>query len=119
MKKWLECFRTEDWIIVAAGMLILVLSLAAPGWMPRMPEKFAMPADAAKGLGLYLFLLVLTAGCQRLLRRPAGGLALSLAAIFALAMLASAAAATGPVREWGRRSASAGCRCRSSRSSTS
>lgn len=101
MKKWLERFRTEDWIIVAAGMLILVLSLAAPGWMPRMPEKFAMPADAAKGLGLYLFLLVLTAGCQRLLRRPAGGLALSLAAIFALAVLASAAAATGPVREWG------------------
>ena len=101
MKKWLERFRTEDWIIVAAGMLILVLSLAAPGWMPRMPEKFATPADAAKGLGLYLFLLVLTAGCQRLLRRPAGGLALSLAAIFALAVLASAAAATGPVREWG------------------
>ena len=73
MKKRLERFRTEDWIIVAAGMLILVLSLAAPGWMPRMPEKFATPADAAKGLGLYLFLLVLTAGCQRLLRRPAGG----------------------------------------------
>ena len=30
-----------------------------------------------------------------------GGLALSLAAIFALAVLASAAAAPGPVREWG------------------
>lgn len=101
MKKLLFRFRTEDWVIVFAGALILTLALLFPAYMPAMPGRLDEGASWIDAGSMFLSLLALTCLCQWVLGRPVKGLVLSLAAIFALALLAQAVASIPLLREWG------------------
>ncbi|WP_295937668.1 putative sulfate exporter family transporter [uncultured Alistipes sp.] len=101
MKKWIEQFRVEDWIVVFAGAMILILALLFPAYMPSMPKSLGNGASWLDAGYMFVFLLALTYLCQRALRRPVKGIFLSLAAIFGISLLAQAVAAIPVLKEWG------------------
>lgn len=101
MKNWLRQFVTEDWIIVFAGAVILALSLLFPGYMPGMPKSFSDLASVWQAAELYLFLLVIIAGCHLLLGRPVKQLVLPLLAVFVLTVLSAVIADIGVIKEFG------------------
>ena len=101
MKNWFQQFKTEDWVIVFAGTLILALALLFPTYMPAMPKSLT---DSASWIGagyMFAFLLALTYLCQAVLHRPIKGILLSLLVIFAISLFAQAVASIPLLKEWG------------------
>ena len=100
MKNLLAQLKTEDWVIVLAGVAILALALLVPAAMPAMPKTLA---DSAAWLGagyMFVFLLVLTCLCMAVLGRPVKGVFGSLLAIFAVALAAQAVASVPLFKAW-------------------
>ena len=92
MKNLLAQLKTEDWVIVLAGVTILALALLFPAGMPAMPKTLA-GGDAWLEAGcMFAFLFVLTCLCMAVLGRPVKGIFGSLLAIFAVALAAQAVA---------------------------
>jgi len=84
MKNLLAQLKTEDWVIVLAGVAILALALLFPAGMPAMPKTLA-GGDAWLEAGcMFAFLFVLTCLCMAVLGRPVKGIFGSLLAIFAV-----------------------------------
>ncbi len=101
MKKMILQFKTEDWVIVLSGALILLLALFFPTWMPSMPKALSTGASWLGAGYLFAFLLALTALCQIVLNRPLKGLFISLLAIFGVALLSQAVASIPLLKAWG------------------
>ena len=93
MKKWLRQLASEDWIIVFAGALILLLAAVFPSSMPQMPKSLDSAGSWLSALYMFVFLLILTYLTSAALRRPVKGLFLSLLVIFALTLGAQLLAA--------------------------
>ena len=88
MKKWMEQFRVEDWVVVWVSIPLLALAAIVPAGLPKVPATLL--GGAAWSNIAYLFavvLAVLYVGCL-LLRRPLRGLLPSLAVVFAVSLLA-------------------------------
>lgn len=88
MKKWLSQFKTEDWIIVFAGAVMLALAVLFPSAMPQMPKQFATGHDWLEALYMFGFVLAIIVACSVVLHRPISKLPLSFAVIFGIALLA-------------------------------
>ena len=74
MKNLLAQLKTEDWVIVLAGVAILALALLFPAGMPAMPKTLA-GGDAWLEAGcMFAFLFVLTCLCMAVLGRPVKGI---------------------------------------------
>lgn len=101
MKKLILQLKTEDWVIVFAGAVILTLALLFPTYMPSMPAKLESAASWLNAGYMFLFLLVLTLLCQAALRRPVLKVVLPLLVIFGITLLAQAVAAIPLFKEWG------------------
>lgn len=101
MKKLLATLKNEDWVIVYAGAIILLLATLFPEFMPSMPKKLASAADWTKAGIMFLSILSLTYLCQAVLRRPLKGILLSLLTIFALSLGAQVVANIPIIKEWG------------------
>ena len=74
MKKWMEQFRVEDWVVVWVSIPLLALAAIVPAGLPKVPATLL--GGAAWSNIAYLFavvLAVLYVGCL-LLRRPLRGL---------------------------------------------
>ena len=87
MKKWMEQFRVEDWVVVWVSIPLLALAAIVPAGLPKVPATLL--GGAAWSNIAYLFavvLAVLYVGCL-LLRRPLRGLLPSLAVVFAVSLL--------------------------------
>lgn len=97
MKKLL----TEDWVIVLAGMAILLLAVIFPEWMPTMPKTLGTLENWLDAAYMFGFVLVMTYATSLLLRRPVKGVFLSLLMIFALTLAAQAVAAIPAVKSLG------------------
>ena len=81
MKNLLAQLKTEDWVIVLAGVAILALALLFPAGMPAMPKTLA-GGDAWLEAGcMFAFLFVLTCLCMAVLGRPVKGIFGSLLAM--------------------------------------
>ena len=81
MKKWMEQFRVEDWVVVWVSIPLLALAAIVPAGLPKVPATLL--GGAAWSNIAYLFavvLAVLYVGCL-LLRRPLRGLLPSLAVV--------------------------------------
>lgn len=101
MKKILATLKNEDWVIVYAGAIILLLAVLFPEAMPSMPKKLADSASWIKAATMFVSILGLTYLCQAVLRRPLKGIFCSLLVIFALSLGAQVVANIPIIKEWG------------------
>lgn len=101
MKKLLATLKNEDWVIVYAGAIILLLAVLFPEAMPSMPKKLADSASWIKAATMFVSILGLTYLCQAVLRRPLKGIFCSLLVIFALSLGAQVVANIPIIKEWG------------------
>ena len=101
MKKLLATLKNEDWVIVYAGAIILLLAILFPEAMPSMPKKLADSASWIKAATMFASILGLTYLCQAVLRRPLKGIFCSLLVIFALSLGAQVVANIPIIKEWG------------------
>ena len=101
MKKLIATLKNEDWVIVYAGAIILLLATLFPEFMPSMPKKLESLADLSKAGFMFVSILGLTYLCQVVLRRPMKGIFLSLLTIFVLSLAAQVVANIPLIKTWG------------------
>ena len=101
MKKLIATFKNEDWVIVYAGAIVLLLATLFPEFMPSMPKKLESLADLSKAGIMFVSILGLTYLCQAVLRRPMKGIFLSLLTIFVLSLAAQVVANIPIIKTWG------------------
>lgn len=101
MKKLLATLKNEDWVIVYAGAIILLLATLFPEFMPSMPKKLQSLSDLSKAGIMFASILGLTYLCQAVLRRPLKGIFLSLLTIFVLSLAAQVVANIPIIKTWG------------------
>lgn len=101
MKKLIATLKNEDWVIVYAGAIILLLATLFPEFMPSMPKKLESLADLSKAGFMFVSILGLTYLCQAVLRRPMKGIFLSLFTIFVLSLAAQVVANIPLIKTWG------------------
>lgn len=101
MKKLIATLKNEDWVIVYAGAIILLLATLFPEFMPSMPKKLESLADLSKAGFMFVSILGLTYLCQAVLRRPIKGIFLSLLTIFVLSLAAQVVANIPLIKTWG------------------
>ena len=64
MKKWMEQFRVEDWVVVWVSIPLLVLAAVAPSALPKVPATLLGGAAWSNIACLFaIVLVVLYAGC--------------------------------------------------------
>ncbi len=101
MRKLIATLKNEDWVIVYAGAIILLLATLFPEFMPSMPKKLETAADWSKAGVMFLSILAITYLCQAVLRRQMKGIFLSLLTIFTLSLGAQVVANIPIIKEWG------------------
>lgn len=101
MKKLIATLKNEDWVIVYAGAIILLLATLFPEFMPSMPKKLESLTDLSKAGFMFVSILGLTYLCQAVLRRPMKGIFLSLLTIFVLSLAAQVVANIPLIKTWG------------------
>ena len=101
MRKLIATLKNEDWVIVYAGAIILLLATLFPEFMPSMPKKLEATADWSKAGVMFLSILAITYLCQAVLRRQMKGIFLSLLTIFTLSLGAQVVANIPIIKEWG------------------
>ncbi len=101
MKKWLEQFKTEDWVVVAVSIVLLAMAVFIPGYLPAVPKHLTMLADWQNALILYVIVLAVLALGWLMLGRPLKGIVPSLLAVFAISLLAQVTAAIPQVAYYG------------------
>ncbi len=101
MKKILERLKTEDWIIVFAGAVILLLAALFPDYMPKMPKNLSSLTAWEQAGYMFISIFALLCICQLALKRSIRGTFLSLLVIFGLSLAAQVVANVGIIKEWG------------------
>ena len=101
MKKWMEQFRVEDWVVVWVSIPLLLLAALIPADLPSVPATLVGEVAWYNiGLLFAIVLVVLYVGCL-LLRRPLKGLLPSLVVVFAVSLLAQVVAKIPAVSYYG------------------
>ena len=101
MKKWMEQFRVEDWVVVWVSIPLLLLAVLIPADLPSVPATLVGEVAWYNiGLLFAIVLVVLYVGCL-LLRRPLKGLLPSLVVVFAVSLLAQVVAKIPAVSYYG------------------
>ncbi|WP_300728061.1 putative sulfate exporter family transporter [uncultured Rikenella sp.] len=88
MRQILNQFKTEDWLAVGAGLLIMLLAIAMPGQMPVMPKSLASWGAWQNIALLIAGLFVIVYGAGKMLGRSTRGILPSLLVIFGIALAA-------------------------------
>lgn len=82
----LNQFKTEDWLAVGAGLLIMIFSIAIPGWMPTMPKSIGSVAALQSVVILIAILFAIVYATSKVLGRPTKGILPSLVVVFIIAL---------------------------------
>ena len=101
MKKLIATFKNEDWVIVYAGAIVLLLATLFPEMMPKMPKTLSADGAWQQALIMFASILGLTYICQAVLCRKLKGIFVSLAVIFILSLAAQVVANIPIIKEWG------------------
>jgi hypothetical protein len=101
MNKVLSFLKNEEWVIVAAGTLILTLVALVPDFMPRVPKDFLQTDSIIKLTYMFGFLLGLVYLTSALLGKPVKGILFSFLMIFVIAASAQALAEFAPIKKLG------------------
>lgn len=98
-QRLLNHFKTEDWLAVGAGLLIMILAIVMPeGWMPTMPKHLTTFGDWQNLIILIVGLFLIVLGASKVLGRPVRGILPALVVIFLIAMLAQYIAAAPVIK---------------------
>ncbi|HPW78750.1 MAG TPA: putative sulfate exporter family transporter [Bacteroidales bacterium] len=98
---WWKQFLTEDWIIVAAATVILVLAVIVPAIMPKMPKTLVTTKEWLDAGYMFVFLLLVTYLTSAILKKPLKGIFLSFLTIFLLALLSNVIASIPIIKSIG------------------
>ncbi|MCC8062083.1 MAG: YeiH family protein [Rikenellaceae bacterium] len=98
-QRLLNHFKTEDWLAVAAGLIIMILAIAMPRWMPVMPKTLDTVGSWQNIVILIAGLFVIVYAACKILGRPTRGILPSLLVIFAVAMGAQYIASSPAIKE--------------------
>ncbi|MFI3317589.1 MAG: putative sulfate exporter family transporter [Rikenellaceae bacterium] len=101
MRNFFDQFKSEDWVIVFAGAIILALAYLFPDSMPAMPKSISSEDALKAATGMYIFLLVIVAGCNILLKRSVKGLVGGLLFIYLIALAGQVTANIPAIKEFG------------------
>ncbi|MFR9620190.1 MAG: putative sulfate exporter family transporter [Rikenellaceae bacterium] len=101
MRKFIDQFKSEDWVIVFVGAIILLLAYLSPDFIPSMPKSFGASGAIESAAILYILLLVIVIGSNLVLRRSASSVVVSLAVILGLAIGGNAMANIPAIKELG------------------
>ena len=101
MKRFLARLQTEDWVITFVSALLLTAAALVPERLPELPKNLvSLDGWFDAGRLLLIVAAVLYLGWA-LLGRPVRGLLRSLAAVFAVSLLAQVTAAIPAVKYYG------------------
>lgn len=92
-------FKTEDWLAVGFGLLIMGLAIAMPGWMPVMPKSLSGWESWQNVVALVAGLFVVVYITCKILGRPTRGILPSLLVIFAVALGAQYLASAPAIKD--------------------
>lgn len=95
----LNHFKTEDWLTVGFGLLIMFCAILLPEWMPTMPKGLGSIVAWQNIIVLVAILYVIVYVSSRVLGRPVRGILPSLGVIFAIAVGAQWVASTPMVKD--------------------
>ena len=101
MKKWVSQFKTEDWVVVAVSVLLLALAILIPNHLPKIPKNLSEPDSWQSIFVLFVIVLLTLYLGWLMLGKPLKGLVLSLAAVFAVSILAQIVASVPQVSYYG------------------
>ena len=104
MKKWLKQFATEDWIIVFAGAVVLLLAALFPENMPSLPKKLSTAGNWIDAGLMFIFVYLVTVVTSLCMGKKAKELVYvfpSLLVIFSLTLAAQLVANIPVVKEYG------------------
>ncbi|MBQ8839040.1 MAG: putative sulfate exporter family transporter [Bacteroidales bacterium] len=104
MKKWLKQFAAEDWIIVFAGAVVLLLAALFPEHMPSLPKKLASSSDWLDAGLMFVFVYIVTTVTSLCMGKKAKELVHvlpSLMVIFALTLAAQLVANIPVIKAYG------------------
>ena len=101
IKRLIATLKNEDWVIVYAGAIVLLLATLFPEIMPKMPKTLAAEGAWQQALIMFASILGLTYICQAVLGRKIKGIFISLAVIFILSLAAQVVANIPIIKEWG------------------
>ena len=85
---FIKQLRSEDWVIVFAGLAILLLAIVFPGAMPIMPKHLTSLESVINAAYMFLFLTGLTFVTSISLKRSVKCIVGSMLVIFAIALTA-------------------------------
>lgn len=91
-KSFIEQIKSEDWVIVFAGLAILLLAIVFPQAMPIMPKHLTSVESVMNALYMFLFLTGLTFVTSISLKRSVKSIIASMLAIFVIALIAQVVA---------------------------
>ena len=99
-QRLLNHFKTEDWLAVGAGLIIMILAIVMPaGWMPTLPKTLSTLGSWQNIVILIAGLFLIVYAACKILGRPSRGILPSLVVIFAIAMLAQYIASSPAIKE--------------------
>lgn len=101
VRKIINQFKTEDWIIVFAGIAILLLAAVFPHFMPVMPNSLTDTVSWLNAGYMFVFLIMLTYVTSFILQRSVKGIFMSFLAIFVIAQLAQIVASLPLAKQYG------------------
>lgn len=101
MKSILNQFKSEDWIIVFTGAVVLALAAIFPEYVPTMPKGLASGEDLLLAIKMFAFVVAILFGATMLVGRSVKGLFSSLVIIFGMALLAQVVSNISIIKEWG------------------
>ncbi|MCD8207651.1 MAG: YeiH family protein [Bacteroidales bacterium] len=101
MKSWIKQFGSEDWIIVFAAAVVLLLAAFFPHVMPTMPSKLSSASDWLSAGYLFIFVYVLVMVTSAVLHKPLKGVFFSLLVVFALTLCAQLVASIPACKKLG------------------
>lgn len=101
MKKILEQFKTEDWVVTLVGALLLVAAIFIPDLLPRIPKSLTTADNWLNAAYLYVIVAIALYLGMFLLKRPIKKLLPSLTAVFLVSLLAQVVASIPKVSYFG------------------
>ena len=85
---FIKQLRSEDWVIVFAGLAILLLAIVFPEAMPIMPKQLTSTEGVMNAIYMFVFLTAITFITSISLKRSVKGVIGAMLVIFILALIA-------------------------------
>ena len=101
MKSIFEKLKTEDWVIVFAGIIILIIAIFLPAYMPVMPKALSDGRSWLNAGYMLVFIFLLVSFTHLILKRSLKGMFVSFLCIFLIALAAQIITSVSFIKDLG------------------